>query len=222
MVEVPVGKFLYGDDKQDESTEHSFLIDVYPVTNMQFKKFIDAGGYTDNDILQECWNEGGRKWRQKNNITKPKYWEDKIWNQADYPVVGVSYYEAEAYARWARKRLPTEKEWEKAARGTDGRKYPWKGRFSKEKCNSLESGIKETTRVDRYPNGISPYGGYDMAGNVWEWTSDWYDENKNSKVLRGGSWGDPSFKCRCAYHFDFDPDAKPNYVGFRCVRTKKT
>ena len=174
MVKVPAGKFLYGDDKKEENIEQAFEIDVYPVTNGQYKKFIEAGGYTNDD----CWSEEGRKWRQKESVIQPEYWEDEKWNQPELPVVGVCYYEAEAYAKWVGKRLPTEKEWEKAARGTDGREYPWEGEFDKEKCNSDESGIGTTSRVDRYPNGVSPYGCYDMAGNVREWTSDWYDKGQ--------------------------------------------
>ena len=219
MVKVPAGKFQYGEDKRDENIEKPFEIGVYPVTNGQYKKFVEAGGYTDNDQLQKCWSEEGNKWRQKNNITTPEYWKDEEWNRPEFPVVGVSYYEAEAYAKWAGKRLPTEREWEKAARGEDGREYPWGGEFDEEKCNTDESGIGETTRVDRYPNGVSPYGCYDMAGNVWEWTSDWYGRGRDSIVLRGGSWDYGSYECRCAYRLYFGPDFRDIGIGFRCART---
>ena len=223
MVEVPAGKFLYGKDKREEIIEHPFFIDVYPVINGQYKKFIEAGGYTDNDILQICWSDEGREWRKNNSITLPEYWEDKQWNQPEHPVVGVSYYEAEAYAKWAGKRLLTEKEWEKAARGTDGREYPWEGGFDREKCNSDQSGIEGTTRVDRYPNGLSPYGCYDMVGNVWEWTSDWYDNSKDSKVMRGGSWFHMgSCNYQCAFRDGYKQYYRTNIVGFRCARTEKT
>lgn len=219
MVEVPAGKFLYGDEKKEESIEHSFFIDVYPVTNGQYKKFIEASGYVGDDILQRCWSGEGRRWRERNNVIEPKYWKNGKCNQADYPVVGVSFYEADAFAKWAGKRLPTEKEWEKAARGTDGREYPWEGKFNRKKCNSYESGIKKTTRVDRYPNGVSPYGCYDMAGNVWEWTSDWYDKNEDRKVMRGGSWYNDSDDCRCVYRYYREPCNRNDIIGFRCART---
>lgn len=216
MVEVPAGVFLYGYDKHEENIEQPFYIDVYPVTNSQYAEFMKAGGYSDD----KYWSEEGRKWREKNNITEPKYWNDIRWNPPKYPVVGISYYEAEAYANWAGKRLPTEKEWEKAARGTDGREYPWGNEFDKSKCNT-RSGINMTSRVDRYPNGISPYGCYDMAGNVWEWTSSDYEGEKGTKVRRGGSWFDDHVLAHCAYQAGFFPNVRGDAWGFRCVRTVK-
>ena len=221
MVTIPAGEFLYGDDKRKENIDYSFLTDVYPVTNSQYKKFVEAGGYTNKDILDKCWSEEGRRWRENNNITQPGYWDDEKWNQPDHPVVGVSYYEAEAYAGWAGKRLPTEKEWEKAARGADGRKYPWGNDFDIEKCNSRESGSGGTTRVTLHPNGISPYGCYDMAGNVWEWTDSWYGKDKTVRVVRGGAWSDDSSRCRCAYRLSTNPNDRDFNIGFRCARTLK-
>jgi gamma-glutamyl hercynylcysteine S-oxide synthase len=219
MVNIPDGRFLYEDDKHEENIDQAFLMDVYPVINMQFKNFIEAGGYTNKEILDTCWSEEGRKWRQKNNIASPIYWSDERWNQPEHPVVGVSYYEAEAYAKWAGKRLPTEREWEKAARGTDGREYPWGDAFDIEKCNISGSGIGGTTRVNRYPNGVSPYGCYDMAGNVWEWTDAWYDKSETMKVLRGGSWFISYERARCACRFRGDPDSGGSGIGFRCAMT---
>jgi iron(II)-dependent oxidoreductase len=217
IVEVPAGPFLYGDDRHQENIEQPFYIDVYPVTNSQYVEFMKAGGYSDD----KYWSQEGKKWREKNNITEPRFWRDKEWNKPDYPVVGVSYYEADAYARWAGKKLPTEKEWEKAARGTDGRVYPWGNEFDKEKCNTVGSGMGKTTRVTRYHNGISPYGCYDMAGNVWEWTDSWYDKEEITKVLRGGSWYSDRDHARCANSGRDNPNLRYYYVGFRCARTKK-
>ncbi len=219
MVLIPKGRFLYGDKKEEKEIDYDYYIDVFPVTNGQFREFVDAGGYTDKEILDTYWSKEGREWRQNNSITSPIYWDEPKWNQSDHPVVGVSYYEAEAYAKWAGKRLPTEQEWEKAARGTDGREYPWGDEFDKEKCNTSESGIRGTTRVDRYPNGVSPYGCYDMAGNVWEWTDSWYDEGRDLKVLRGGSWVSFQGYARCAARSRSGPDDGYSNIGFRCART---
>ncbi len=215
MVKVPAGEFLYGDDRTKENIEKAFFVDVYPATNAQYEKFIRAGGY-NND---KYWSKEGEKWRQENNIMQPEYWSDSKWNLPDHPVVGVSYYEAEAYANWAGKRLPTEKEWEKAARGTDGREYPWGNVFGEDKCNSEESKIKKTTRVTRYPDGISIYGCYDMAGNVWEWTDSKYDKEKSRVVLCGGCWLYGRGSLRCSSRVGSNPVDQDSVIGFRCVRT---
>ena len=184
MVKVPKGPFLCGEERIREVIDHGYWIDKYLVTNEKYRAFVLADGYGN----QAYWSEEGWKWKTEHNIAVPAYWDDIEWNKADYPVVGVSWYEADAYAKWVGKRLPTEREWEKAARGEDGREYPWGGDFDKMKCNSEEADFEHTTPVTQYPNGVSPYGCYDMAGNVWEWCVDWYDETKDSRVLRGGSW----------------------------------
>ena len=133
-------------------------------------------------------------------------------------VVGVNYFEAEAYAIWAEKRLPTEKEWERAARGTDGWEYPWGNAFAKEKCNTHHSYIRNTTDVMRYPNGISPIGCYDMAGNVWEWTESWWYERRDRKVIRGGSWKDDlTHALSSGRHRNIMYERTVN-LGFRCIR----
>ena len=214
MVKVPKGPFLYGDEKTREVVDHDYWIDTYPVTNEKYRAFIVADGYGN----QAYWSSEGWKWKTKNNITVPERWNDNERNKADHPVVGVSYYEAEAYAKWAGKRLPTEREWEKAARGEDGRKYPWGEEFDKSKCNSSEAEIGHTTPVTQYLKGVSPYGCYDMAGNVWEWCADWYDEGKAMRVLRGGSWNNTPGNLRVSNRYRYFADDRKGGVGFRLVQ----
>jgi formylglycine-generating enzyme required for sulfatase activity len=214
MVRVPKGPFLYGDEKAHETINHDYWIDKYPVTNEKYRAFIEADGYGN----QSHWSSEGWQWKTKDNITAPEYWNDEQWNKSDYPVVGVSYYEAEAFAKWAGKRLLTEREWEKAARGEDGRRYPWGERFDMNRCNSSESGIGHGTPVTQYPNGVSPYGCYDMAGNVWEWCDDWYDKLAGRRVVRGGSWGYRPENLRPSNRLRFSADDRGNYIGFRLVQ----
>lgn len=212
MAKVPKGDFLYGDQKESVTIDHDYEIDIYPVTNEQYRRFIDSGGYTN----RECWSEDGWRWREAGKVVQPDHWDNPKWTQPDHPVVGVSWYEAEAYAKWAGKRLSTEQEWEKAARGTDGRIYPWGDEFDKEKCNSAESGIEGTSSVTKYVNGLSPYGCYDMAGNVWEWTS---SQEGAARVLRGGSWYSIAYSVRSANRNYSPPSNRDANVGFRCAKT---
>ncbi|MFO7676565.1 MAG: SUMF1/EgtB/PvdO family nonheme iron enzyme [bacterium] len=168
-------------------------IDRYPVTNRRYAKFLEATKHSP-----------------------PRYWTDPRWNRPDAPVVGISYRDAEAYARWAEKRLPTEEEWERAARGTDGRTWPWGDTFAPGCCSSRESGFAGTTAVGRFPNGASPVGAHDMAGNVWELTSgNWAGMGK---AIRGGSYSNPAAFCRTTCRWGIEPDLPGStWLGFRCV-----
>lgn len=214
MTSVPHGAFLYGDEKESKTINRDYLIDIYPVTNEQYRLFIEGGGYTKQNV----WSEEGWMWKEKERVSQPRYWHDERWNKPDRPVVGVSWYEADAYARWAGKRLPSEEEWEKAARGIDGREYPWGDEFDKEKCNGEESGFDETTPLTKYVNGRSPYGCYDMAGNVWEWTDSWLDKDQYAKMIRGGSWIFSPWLLRSANRLDERPTVREDDIGFRCAR----
>ena len=214
MANVPKDSFLYGDEKQSISIDKDYLIDIYPVTNEQFRHFVQNGGYDNGEV----WSDDGWKWKEQERVSQPRYWDDKRWNKPDHPVVGVCWYEADAYARWTGKRLPTEQEWEKAARGTDGREYPWGNEFDKDKCNSKESGIGSTTPVTKYVNGLSPFGCYDMVGNVWEWTENWHSGKQQDKVVRGGSWDNESWDLRSSNRSRNRPTYWGDNVGFRCAQ----
>jgi formylglycine-generating enzyme required for sulfatase activity len=223
MIYVPPGPFVmggeYGFPVQIARLEEGFFINRYPVTNAEYRRFVEAGGYGK----REYWSDEGWQRKQREKWTEPRYWDHTKWNQPDQPVVGVSWYEAEAYARWAGGRLPTEVEWEKAARGVDGRQYPWGDGFDPSKCNTRESGIGKTTPVGEYSaKGDSPYGAADMAGNVWEWCADWYDENEDAKVLRGGSWSYYRWVARCPYRTGNDPRPRLDLVGFRVSRSSSS
>jgi formylglycine-generating enzyme required for sulfatase activity len=177
-----------------------FWLDQYEVTNAAYQEFIANKGYT----RRELWSDAGGQW--KGNRTQPKNIEK--FTDPQQPRVGINWYEAEAYAKWRGGRLPTEAEWEYAARGSKGTIYPWGNTYEIGRANVNETSIngqwrERTLPVGSFPNGRSWVGAYDMAGNVWEWTSTWYDANyyqrriKNDplgsergelRVARGSSW----------------------------------
>jgi formylglycine-generating enzyme required for sulfatase activity len=164
---------------------------------------------------------------------RPAYWDDRDLSSPGRPVVGVNWYEAAAYCRWLAAvtgrefRLPTEAEWEKSVRGTDGRVYPWGEKFDAAQCNTVEGQVYTTTPVGLYPDGVSPCGLFDGAGNVWEWTGDWYkmypggeprDEfGEKFRAVRGGSWDNGRTLARCAYRGRDVPVNFSSDVGFRVV-----
>ncbi len=215
-VTVNAGPYFYGDDKQPFDIDQSFALSKYPVTNGQFQRFVDAGGYDD----PSQWNADGWKWRVENNIVEPGYWRDPKWNGLTQPVIGVSWWEADAFCRWAKCRLPTEREWEAAARGPQGWDYPWGDEWREGLCNSSEAGLEVTTPVGIFPRSSAVCGAEEMAGNVWEWCDDWYDRQKHSgRVWRGGSWNFNPRRCRSAFRNGIQPDFRYRVCGFRAART---
>jgi formylglycine-generating enzyme required for sulfatase activity len=213
LVLVPAGNFTMGStNAPDEAPPHTvslapFYIAKYDVTNAQYSKFVAATGYRSAGH----WDQFAQKWGDK------------------APVVDVSWNDADAYCKWAGARLPTEAEWEKAARGTDGRAYPWGSRFEPTLCrSSVGHAADGPAAVGSYPKGASPYGVHDMAGNVWQWTASWYqaytgnpNEDKREygftyHVLRGGSWSNKEPSSLTTMVRAWQPaDGRDDYTGFR-------
>jgi formylglycine-generating enzyme required for sulfatase activity len=217
MISIPAGDFTMGTDTgdPDQAPAHTvsvaaFKMDKTEVTNAAFAAFAKATGYKTT-----AEEGGGGSWR------------DYAEGRDDHPVVKVSWADATAFCTWAGKRLPTEAEWEYAARGTDGRIYPWGNEWNPDACNGRERGIRTTTAVGSFPAGASPFGILDMAGNVREWTADWYDKYPGSsfssayfkkfRVHRGGGWYDPPEGLRTTVRNAGPPETANDDLGFRCA-----
>ncbi|HTN44235.1 MAG TPA: SUMF1/EgtB/PvdO family nonheme iron enzyme [Nitrospiria bacterium] len=226
MVRIPAGEFMMGSDANDGKIgfevgvdsipKHTvsvpaFWIDRYEVTIGPYRKFVAATGRETPSI-----------WKDYKEFGYPA-------PEDHHPVIDVNFYDAEAYCRWAGKRLPSEEEWEKAARGTDGRIWPWGNRLDLQRLNTEDSKRNWTTPAGSFPGGASPYGVYDMAGNAMEWTSSILQSyrgapktmapDKKFRVLRGGSWGMPAnpFARPAHRHFRLAELAQPDF-GFRCAK----
>ena len=252
MVLVPAGEFPMGSEAadiealqrllqrlppemrgslSDQAPKHhvyldAFYIDKYEVTNARYAQFVQATGRL-----------------------APRFSADQPFNQPQQPVVGMTWHEAQAYCAWAGKRLPTEAEWEKAARGPEGRLYPWGNRVDGPQMNycdrrcpfdwkdtAIDDGYARTAPVGSYEHGQSPYGAYDMAGNVWEWVADWYAEDYyqhsptrnptgpvagKRKVARGGAWFVTAPVARTAIRRNFDAHYWGDNIGLRCALTPR-
>jgi len=218
--------FDFTQDKPSRRVAEGLFIARYPVTNAQYLFFVEEGGYQE----RRYWTDEGWRVREREGWTEPRY-AGGAFDLPNHPVVRVSWYEADAYCRWLTEklgvlgtlgedevvRLPMEREWQRAAQGDDGREYPW-GRWQEGRANTDESGIGQTSAVGLFPEGASPCGALDMAGNVWEWCADWYDRDRKYKVLRGGSWRSNQGGARCIYRVWYSPWFRFISVGFRCAR----
>tara|TARA_Y100001936_G_scaffold118412_1_gene115853 strand:- start:4591 stop:5391 length:801 start_codon:yes stop_codon:yes gene_type:complete len=223
MILIPEGYFQMGtfSGNNDEKPMHfvytsSFYIDKYEVSNKDYQLFMEATGHPE-----------------------PIFWDDPRFNDPEQPVVGVSWHDAMSYSKWKGRRLPTEAEWEKSARGNDGRLWPWGGKFDKGfffffvNIFGKNDNYSHTAPVNYYHSGVSPFGLYNVAGNVWEWCLDWYDKNyyKSSpeinpegprgplkmKVLRGGSWVNSIEGVKVVKRAHNYPNIKNEIYGFRTV-----
>ena len=244
-VDVPAGEFIMGADAEqgyricietlgedncdinwhkDEEPVHTVYLDsyeimAYEVTNEEYGQCVKAG---------VCEDAGFKEYDEQGNLTYDRLVDDEY---KKHPVVSVTWFQAAAYCTFIDARLPSEAEWEKAARGTDGYTYPWGGEIDSSYAN-YDLNVGDTTPVGSYEKGISPYGTYDMAGNVWEWTADWYDVypggdasvseyfGEEVRVLRGGSWFNLANYLRSANRSWFSPSLTFNYLGFRCSRSR--
>lgn len=239
MVTIPAGTFTRGSDASpDEQPVHtvamsSFAIDADPVRNRDFAAFIAAGGYR----TQPLWTPEGWEYIASRHIHEPTYWQDQVWGAPEMPLTGVSWWEALAYARFAGKTLPTEAQWEYAARGSDGRIYPW---GEDEPDPGLANYAPDGDPIDRHPTvseahprGDSPFGCRDMAGNFAEWCLDTYrpgydveaqvdpvwisDDPTAERIVRGGCGLHSEDYLRCAARDCYPPGIRDNLFGVRCV-----
>ncbi len=253
FVEVASGDFLFGVKKEKRSIAYHYWVAKYPVTNFQFARFVQEGGYQ----RREYWSDDGWDWRtgkfdQRSVETverdwldhrpperrgAPNYWHIEILSNPIFPLVGVCWFEAEAYCKWLAKkivavpegyviRLPDEMEWERAARGVNGLEYPWGEAFDKNAANTWDSdptgsGLGGTTAVCTFPQGVGQDGAWDMSGNVWEWTGSWYDDKGQYRVVRGGSWMGYQWFARGSFSNWSTPLMFNDDLGFRVVIAPK-
>jgi eukaryotic-like serine/threonine-protein kinase len=240
LVQIPAGEFAMGSSKaqdpqalDEEVPQHVVYLDDYwidktEVSNAQYALCVADGACT--------------KPARSSSITRASYYDNSEY--ADYPVILVSWSQAAAYCAWAGRRLPMEAEWEKAARGSDGRIYPWGNTFvgtllnycdlncqNSWKDSRFDDGYYDTSPLGKYPDGASMYGVLDMAGNVYEWVADWFapyspgpqsnpagPDSGQERIIRGGSWGDDPAHVRSPIRSRINPDSWLDFIGFRCAR----
>jgi formylglycine-generating enzyme required for sulfatase activity len=232
-VEIPGGEFHYGHEDESDNPSQililpTFHIARYPVTFAQFQCFIDAADVDDD----RWWAGMPEEVEAFGTVYRVREFGNQAFKYPNHPRETVSWYQAVAYTRWLSDKLgylialPTEEQWEKAARGTDGRRYPYGDAYDPMKGNTNDTNIGQTSAVGIFLAGASPYGVLDLSGNVFEWCLNHDDEPDQTgvdasgagRVLRGGSWDDDLDFARAAYHYGGDPDNRLSYVGFRLCR----
>ncbi|MCJ7624282.1 MAG: formylglycine-generating enzyme family protein, partial [Anaerolineaceae bacterium] len=224
-VYMPAGEFLMGSEngEADEKPQHTVSLDAYWIDQIE----------VTNAMYAQCVANGVcRPPASSGSNTQDQYFGNPEYDQ--HPVIYVTWDDANTYCNWAGRRLPTEAEWEKAARGSDARICPWGNDAPNTSLLNFNWAIGDTTAVSSYPAGVSPYGVFDMSGNVWEWVADWYDSNYYNispvenpqgpssggrRVLRGGSWYYEVNFIRAAFRFSADANSMLNDLGFRCAQS---
>ena len=241
---VPEGPFLHrrareaGDDgapRDDAALVHvsAFRIDRHPVTVAAYAEFVAAGGYAQ----QKHWSRRGWRWRASEGITAPRFWGEAEWAAylvPNHPVVGVSVYEAEAYASFRGARLPTEAEWEKACAGERGCTHPWGDTWLADACAMRGVGPRGTLPIGVFPRGRTPSGIAELVGCIWQWCADVADEDaawddadpfvdpelyaeEAPRVTSGGAWNTLAWSARCTSRNGYPPTARFSNLGFRCA-----
>lgn len=241
MVLVPAGEFTMGGKAADEvkvcsekfgaACQLSWFVDEEPQHKVSLDAFSIDKYEVTNALYQACEDQGACTPPQSTaSNSHPSYYDNPEF--ANYPVIYVNWHQAQAFCKWRGARLPTEAEWEKAARGTDTRMYPWGNELDAAFAN-FHWNVSDTTRVGSYEDGKSPYGVYDMAGNVWEWVSSLYapypynaqdgresPTGSRERVIRGGSWGqEGDNSVSVSYRYAFDPNKSNMDLGFRCAKS---
>jgi len=245
QIEIPAGEFDMGNNAIDAMDNerpahrvylHTYWIDRYPVTCREYRKFITDGGYQN----ESWWSVDGWRWLQENPVVQPLYWNNSPeWK--NHPVCGVSWYEADAYARYVGKRLPTEAEWEKAASwdaaAGRSRTYPWGEEMPSGKQCNCDGIVGQTTPVNAASAGQSAYGMEDALGNVWEWTGSWFDGyegfawypyrgysqayfDNQHRVIKGASWATRPWAMRASFRNWYHPGVRQILAGFRCASSQ--
>ena len=215
---VPAGQYALSKSLPDANPNLSaFSMETYPVTVARYAHFIDQGGY----FSSEWWSQEGWSWRVDHNMMAPRFWDDPNWQHlrkpVDRPVVGVSWYEADAFCRFEEGVLPTEAQWEAAARGRQGFQYPWGNVWEKGRVGNRGVGPKNVWQIGYWPQACGPLGHHDLVANVWQWTCDlWPIKQEDTlMVVRGGSWASREEMCRTHVRNGYAPWGQWSHVGFR-------
>jgi len=200
------------------ATRSSFAIDRHPVTVARFEAFVSGKGYETRSL----WSDEGWAWREREDVALPRFWGDPAWAAylvPTHPVVGVSFHEAEAFATFTSARLPTEAEWERAARGDDGRTYPWGSEWKDGACAGRGIGPRGTVPVGSYPDGASPFGMQDVVGAVWQWCTDLHPNPDGgvARATRGGAWNSLRWSLTTTAKNPFPAGARFSNLGFRTI-----
>jgi len=216
LVTIPAGQLLHRSTRDAEPTAidvPEFSIQRHPVTVGAYREFVEAGGYDDPSY----WSRGGWRWRTHDGISAPRFWGESEWHAYlvdNHPVIGVSAFEAEAYASFQQLALPSVQQWERASRGDDGRAYPWGDEWEEGRCGHRGYGPRGTVPIGVFPMGASEFGIHELVGGVWQWTTDGED---GARTVCGGAWNNLPWSIGAHGRNAYPSAARFSNLGFRCV-----